>query len=95
YIWNSDRQKAFRAALLDVYRTYSELKIFVNDALEKNLGEIIGSNEGLEIVAFKLVDWADARKRLPDLYRYFCDDNPDHDFSNANDSAQCSLERLR
>jgi tetratricopeptide (TPR) repeat protein len=73
--------KAFRAALLDAYRDYRALKIFVHDALEKNLNEIIGSDEGIKSVVFELLEWSDAKKRLTDLYDYFCEDNPDHPFS--------------
>jgi len=59
--------KDFRSALLDAYRDYRELKIFVHDALDKNLNEIIGSDEGLDIVVFELLEWSDAKKLLTDL----------------------------
>ncbi|TAF57219.1 MAG: hypothetical protein EAZ61_01910 [Oscillatoriales cyanobacterium] len=86
--WNTARQIAFRKALLDVYRSYSELKIFVDEALGKNLDEIVSPNEGLEIVAFQLVNWADAKKRLPDLLRYFADENPDYEFTKTLEQAK-------
>ncbi|MEM9771410.1 MAG: tetratricopeptide repeat protein [Cyanobacteria bacterium P01_D01_bin.73] len=77
-LWNSDRKQAFRAALLDVYRSYGELQIFTRDALDKNLEEVASSRNNLTAVVFDLVEWADSKKRLPDLYDYFCTD-PDHD----------------
>ncbi len=87
----SDRpnfNRDFRAALLDVYRDYSKLQIFVNEALDKNLAEIADRNEGLETVVFKLVDWAESKKRLPDLYGYFCEENPAHEFATGADEAE-------
>ena len=68
----------FRKALLDVYRSYSELSIFVRDAIDKNLEEIAGSGEGLEIVAFKLLEWADAKRCLTELYACFYENHPNH-----------------
>ena len=82
-LWNSDYKQGFRAALLDAYRDRPKLKIFVADALDKNLAEIAGGDLGLEMVVYELMDWADSNKRLTDLYRYFCDENPDHEFAQG------------
>ncbi|MEM6500647.1 MAG: tetratricopeptide repeat protein [Cyanobacteria bacterium P01_C01_bin.89] len=85
--WDQKRKKAFRAALLDTYRSYSVLRIFVDEALEKNLEAIVGSDEGLEVAIYKLVDWADAKKRSQDLYGYFCEENPESEFSQSLESS--------
>ncbi|MEM6500646.1 MAG: effector-associated domain EAD1-containing protein [Cyanobacteria bacterium P01_C01_bin.89] len=93
-LWTSDRKRAFRTALLDSYRSYSALQIFVSDAVDTNL-EVIGSrSEGLDAVVFKLVEWADAKKHLSGLHTYFCKDNPRHEFSQGleeSDRASTSI----
>ncbi|MGD1850235.1 MAG: hypothetical protein ACFCBU_06390 [Cyanophyceae cyanobacterium] len=38
--WTANRKKDFRAALLEAYRDRGRLRVFVADALDKNLDEV-------------------------------------------------------
>jgi hypothetical protein len=68
--WDNVRQKQFREALQDVYRSYSALQIFVRDAIDRNLAEIV-EQSGLMDAAFKLLDWARRRARSIGCMRRF------------------------
>ncbi|MEM9244793.1 MAG: AAA-like domain-containing protein, partial [Cyanobacteria bacterium P01_F01_bin.153] len=78
--WTSDRKKQFRQALQDVYRSYSELRIFVDDGIDVRLPEI-SQNDSLTVAAFELINWAEAKGRLQELYSAFCVANPKHGFA--------------
>ncbi|MGD1852443.1 MAG: AAA-like domain-containing protein [Cyanophyceae cyanobacterium] len=82
--WTKDRKKQFRETLQDVYRSYGELRIFVEDGIEVRLPEI-SQNDSLTIAAFNLINWADSKGRLQDLYLAFCAANPKHAFSQSAD----------
>ena len=74
--WTNKGKKKFRLALLDVYRGYSQLQIFVADELGERLTTIASENKGLETVAFDLIDWAESKGRLDDLYEAFAEEHP-------------------
>ena len=74
--WTNKGKKKLRLALLDAYRGYAPLKIFVADELGIRLETIAPENAGLETVAFDLVDWADSKGKLDDLYEAFVEENP-------------------
>ncbi|TAF49372.1 MAG: hypothetical protein EAZ61_14460, partial [Oscillatoriales cyanobacterium] len=87
--WDNVRQKQFREALQDVYRSYSALQIFVRDAIDRNLAEIV-EQSGLTAAAFKLVEWAQARGQLDRLYAAFCAENDRHPFAISSASTPSS-----
>jgi hypothetical protein len=76
-MWDSATKKQFRLALIDVYRDYSLLEIFVADELGERLKEIT-HEQSLKVVAFKLLEWAESQKRLDELFAAFCRENPRH-----------------
>ena len=74
--WTHKDKKKLRLALLDAYRGYAPLKIFVADGLGIRLETIAAENAGLETVAFNLIDWAESKGSLDDLYEAFVEENP-------------------
>ncbi|MGD1936812.1 MAG: AAA-like domain-containing protein [Cyanophyceae cyanobacterium] len=80
--WTSDRKKQFRQALQDVYRSYGALSLFVAEEVGENLEAIAGAGNLTE-AAFKLIDWAEAKGRLEELYAAFCAEDPGHGFAQS------------
>ncbi|MGD1851204.1 MAG: effector-associated domain EAD1-containing protein [Cyanophyceae cyanobacterium] len=78
--WNNVNRKALRAALQDAYLSYTRLEIFAHDELDASLERIAPSSQDMETVAFKLIEWARAERRLDDLYEAFRRANPRHPF---------------
>ncbi|MEM6503408.1 MAG: AAA-like domain-containing protein [Cyanobacteria bacterium P01_C01_bin.89] len=78
--WTSDRKKQFRQALQDVYRSYGALSLFVAEEVGENLEAIAGAGN-LTGAAFELIDWAESKGRLEELYAAFCSENPKHGFA--------------
>ncbi len=83
--WDNTRKKQFREALQDVYRSYGDLQIFVRDAIDRNLAEIVGQS-GLTGAAFELLEWAQAKGEIDRLYAAFCRENDHHPFAIGNGS---------
>jgi hypothetical protein len=83
--WDNTRKKQFRAALQDVYRSYGDLQIFVRDAIDRNLAEIVGQS-GLTGAAFELLEWSQAKGEIDRLYAAFCRENDHHPFAIGNAS---------
>ncbi len=74
-MWNSATKKRLRQALTNVYPNYRLLEIFVADELEVRLA-VITHEQGLTVVAFDLIDWAERSGRIDELYEKFCQENP-------------------
>lgn len=74
--WTNKEKKQLRLALLDVYRGYAKLKIFVADELGERLEAIAPENADLTAIAYDLIDWAESKGRLDDLYEAFLEENP-------------------
>ena len=74
--WTNKDKKKLRLALVDAYRGYSQLKIFVADKLGVRLETIASESAGLETVAFNLIDWAESKGKLDDLHEAFTEENP-------------------
>ncbi|MEM6503378.1 MAG: effector-associated domain EAD1-containing protein [Cyanobacteria bacterium P01_C01_bin.89] len=93
--WTSKDKKKLRWALLDAYRGYAPLKIFVADKLGIRLEAITSESAGLETVAFDLVDWAESKGKLDDLYEAFVEENPGKaiDVSGGGDRQESSVMR--
>jgi hypothetical protein len=83
--WDNQRKQQFRHALQDVYRSYSALQIFVRDAIDRNLAEIV-EQSGLTSAAFELVEWSEARGEIDRLYAAFCLENDHHPFAMSIDA---------
>ena len=66
---------------MEVYLDYGLLKIFVMDELGERLTVIV-HEQPLEKVAFDLVEWAEAKGRLDELFAAFCRKNPRHVISS-------------
>ena len=75
--WTRQTKKQFREALTTVYPSYDLLEMFLEEDFGERLPSIT-SKTGLEVVAFALLKWADAKGRLDELYRAFCEENPDN-----------------
>jgi hypothetical protein len=84
--WDNQRKQQFRHALQDVYRSYSALQIFVRDAIDRNLAEIV-EQSGLTSAAFELVEWSEARGEIDRLYAAFCMENDHHPFAMSIDAS--------
>jgi hypothetical protein len=84
--WDNQRKQQFRHALQDVYRSYSALQIFVRDAIDRNLAEIV-EQSGLTSAAFELVEWSQAKGEIDRLYGAFCNENPNHPFAKLGHSS--------
>ncbi|MEM6503110.1 MAG: effector-associated domain EAD1-containing protein [Cyanobacteria bacterium P01_C01_bin.89] len=74
--WSNRRKQNFRDELTDAYRSYAELRMFVHDALGESLPNIAAENQRLDIVAFLLIEWAEARRTLNALWQAFIEANP-------------------
>ncbi|MGD1901889.1 MAG: trypsin-like peptidase domain-containing protein [Geitlerinemataceae cyanobacterium] len=74
--WDKDRKKAFRLALQERYRNYDGLKIFVSE-LGENLPNIVGDRT-MVTACFEVVEWAQARGCLSELFEAFASENPNH-----------------
>ena len=75
--WNENKgenKKRFREALQKVYPEPVDLEIFVYEALNENLSTITTETSLYKII-FKLVQWAEAKGRLDELYNEFCQAN--------------------
>ena len=92
--WSRKEKKKFRLALVETYRTYKKLEIFVADELDERLEAIVPSSQDLDAAAFDLIEWADAKGSLGRLYGAFCDENPNHTFK-VKSSFQASMSALR
>jgi hypothetical protein len=83
--WNHQNrqnfQTEFRSALLNTHRSYQELQIFLADHLGASLPEIVEPTN-LKTVAFELINWAESKGRLDELYTAFCRTNSHHSFTN-------------
>ena len=80
--WNRHTKKQFRAALTNVYRSYTALKRFTAEDFGESLGAITGE-QALSDAAFALIDWAESRSRLDELFKTFCSENPNHSVAKA------------
>ncbi len=78
--WTRKDKKQFRRALQGVYRDYGRLKIFVAEELGWQLESIVASSQTLDIVGFELLEWAEAKGALQELYEAFQEENPNHPF---------------
>jgi hypothetical protein len=76
-MWDSATKKQFRQALIEVYRNYRLLEIFVMDELGERLTEIT-HEQSLKVVAFDVIEWAESQRRLDELFAAFCRENPRH-----------------
>jgi hypothetical protein len=74
-MWNPATKKRFRQALIEVYRNYRLLEIFVMDELGERL-TVITHEQSLDVVVFDLIEWAEAQGRLDELFAAFCRENP-------------------
>lgn len=74
--WTNEIKQEFRKLLISFYPSPIDLEMFVSDAIGKNLAEI-SPEEKLEVVAFKLIQWAESHGRLDKLFEAFCEDSPD------------------
>lgn len=63
---DGDRHLTICEALLDGYRTHSQLKMMVSHRVNENLNAIAGG-QNLEEVTFNLVDWADRTGKISEL----------------------------
>ncbi|NJN62691.1 MAG: hypothetical protein HC795_15280 [Coleofasciculaceae cyanobacterium RL_1_1] len=84
--WDNQRKQQFRHALQDVYRSYSALQIFVRDAIDRNLAEIV-EQSGLTSAAFELVEWSEAKGEIDRLYAAFCLENDYHPLATSIDAS--------
>ena len=75
--WSARAKKRFRKVLVDTYQSYNLLSIFVSEELDTHLKDLT-TTEDLEAVAFHLIDWAESKNRLEDLFQSFCSQNPQH-----------------
>ncbi len=76
--WDDNKKrKDFREALQQAYPDETDLRIFVDEALNKNLASIAGGNN-LRAIIFNLVDWSKAQNRLDELYEAFKEQNHQH-----------------
>ena len=75
--WTPKTKKQLRKALMSVYRSYQDLKIFVAEDLEEQLPVIVQPT-GLKAATFELIEWAEAKGRLDELYQAFCDESADN-----------------
>jgi formylglycine-generating enzyme required for sulfatase activity len=74
-MWNPATKKRLRQALTDVYPKYRLLEIFVAEELGERL-TVITHEQGLIVVVFDLIDWAERSGRIDELYEKFCQENP-------------------
>ena len=86
--WSGKEKQTFRDAILDAYRDYGRLKIFVRDELDWALPEI-SQDPSLQIVTFELIEWAESRGELDRVLNLFLAANPkcSHLRSVCRDSA--------
>ena len=75
--WTRQQKKQLRQALMTVYRSYHDLKIFVAEDLGEQLSVIVQPT-GLKAAAFELIEWAEAKGRLSETYQKFCQENSDN-----------------
>ena len=73
--WSNGEKQKFRDALQDAYRSYDALKVFVQDAMGWALPRI-SEHPSLDIVAFELIEYAEAQVELDRLWRKFQAANP-------------------
>lgn len=66
--WDQDKQVKLRKALMGIYPRYSDLEVFVNEALDKNLASLVPP-ENPSAVAFELIRWAQNSGRLNTLFK--------------------------
>ncbi|MBD2115205.1 MULTISPECIES: effector-associated domain EAD1-containing protein [Cyanophyceae] len=73
--WDNEQRQVFRLALQEAYTDYDALDLFVDEAMDVSLAEI-APKEKLDKVAFKLLRWAQEKRRLNELFEKFCQANP-------------------
>ena len=78
--WTHKEKKQLRLALKDVYRDYNSLKIFVAEELGWQLEDIVASGQRMTTVGFELLEWAEGKDALQNLYEAFREENPNHPF---------------
>ncbi len=78
--WSKEDKKRFRLALQYVYRDYDALEIFVADELGWRLPSIAARGQDLNKVAFALINQAEAKGELDELYQAFRLENPGSSF---------------
>ena len=78
--WTHKEKKQLRLALKDVYRDYNSLKIFVAEELGWQLEDIVASGQRMTTVGFELLEWAEGKGTLQELYEAFREENPNHPF---------------
>jgi hypothetical protein len=59
-----NNKKLLREALISCFRSYDDMKIFASDSLDIRLAEISSSSEGLEVVAYELIEYLESRGSL-------------------------------
>ncbi|MGD1936058.1 MAG: nucleotidyltransferase domain-containing protein [Cyanophyceae cyanobacterium] len=73
--WNRAGKKEFRLELVDTYKTYKFLLIFVAEELGESLPKLTGDTT-VEGAAFDLINWAESEHRLDELFTAFLSENP-------------------
>jgi hypothetical protein len=74
--WTPQNCKLFREALIETYRDYDSLKIFVRDSLGERLENICSQKSNQNTLVFELIEWTQSKKNTAKLFYAFCDENP-------------------
>jgi len=61
------KRREIRQALLEAFPMPSDLRMVTDEVLNVPLQNITGINNGMETIAFELINWAQARGRLTEL----------------------------
>ena len=64
---SSDDRKQLRKAIQKAYPDLSDLRLFVDEALNRNLADIVNVHQSNRVVVFDLIKWAIAKGYIGDL----------------------------
>ena len=74
--WNIKKnRRRFQEALQKAYIDYDRLEMFMDNYMDQPLREIT-PEAALDIVAFKIVKWAEEKNLIVELFQEFCDAHP-------------------